>query len=69
MNNNIQDALTDIAIEDVWDNFKNVPTDTNNDYIEEDLYIWVKGTEISEILGWFNKQHSQGIHYLIYERD
>lgn len=53
--------INDSLIEEVWNEFENIPTDKNNEVIEESFAYWEKGTYVSDILRWFNKRHSKGL--------
>ena len=34
----------DAKIKELWNGFEDVPMDPDTEYIEEDFYIWPKGT-------------------------
>ena len=59
----------DKLIESLWDEFKDIPTDADNEVIESDFHIWSKGEYVTTIQSWFNNKHSKGIRFLIYERE
>lgn len=59
----------DKGIEIIWDMFSDVPTNIDNTIIEADFHIWSKGADIIDIWCWFNKEHSKGIEYLVYNHN
>ena len=61
----------DEQLEKFWDELKyTVPIDENNcikiDW-EVGLKVWIKGTHLDKIFDWFDKYHSKGLGYLIYD--
>ena len=58
----------DTKVEKLWDEFTDVPMNPKTECIEEDFYIWPKGTFREDIWRWFDDHHSQGVYYLLYER-
>lgn len=58
----------DAKAEKLWDEFTDVPMNPDTECIEEDFYIWPKGTFREDIWHWFDNNHSQGVYYLLYER-
>lgn len=50
----------DCFLKQLWGNFANIPIN-DDDKIEEDFYIWEKGTEKMDIWHWFDDNHSKGI--------
>lgn len=52
---------SDKEIIELWRNMEDVPTDENNEVIENDYFIWKTGTLVSEIWNWFNKNYSKGL--------
>ena len=69
MGKNIVELNKDKLIESLWDEFKDIPTDTDNEVIESDFHIWFKGEYVTAIQSWFNNNHSKGIRFLVYERE
>lgn len=61
--------LNDSMIEGLWDNFEDVPMDPETECIEEEFANWPKGTDRETIWHWFDRMHSKGVHYLLYERN
>ncbi|NFI55864.1 hypothetical protein FDA48_05660 [Clostridium botulinum] len=49
---------------ELWRNMEDIPTDENSEVIESDYFIWKKGTLVSEIWSWFNKNYSKGLKEL-----
>ena len=58
----------DTKVEKLWDELTDVPMIPVTECIEEDFYIWPKGTFREDIWHWFDNNHSQGVYYLLYER-
>lgn len=58
----------DTKVEKLWDELTDVPMNPVTECIEEDFYIWPKGTFREDIWHWFDNNHSQGVYYLLYER-
>ena len=58
----------DAKVEKLWDEFTDVPMNPDTECIEEDFYIWPKGTFREDIWFWFDTHHSMGVYYLLYER-
>lgn len=53
----------------LWEEFQNVPRTNANDrfaHITEDFYFWKAGTQVAEILDWFEVRHSYGVQKLLY---
>lgn len=60
--------MTDIEIERLWDEFKDVPID-EDECIDIDWQGWSKGTHREEIWYWFDENHSKGVGWLMNERE
>lgn len=58
----------DTKVEKLWDELTDVPMNPVTECIEEDFYIWPKRTFREDIWHWFDNNHSQGVYYLLYER-
>jgi len=58
--------IDDNSVEELWKEFEDVTMDENMCIIN-DWSIWRKGTSREEIWGWFNHNHSKGIHWLMNE--
>lgn len=61
-------CLNDEQIETIWDVFEDVPLD-ENECIENDWFGFPKGTDKLDIWRWFDERHSEGVHYLLYEKN
>jgi len=62
--------MTDNQVEELWEDLENVPFNDNDPldlYLENDWYIFWSGTSRDEIWAWFDRNHSKGISYLLYE--
>lgn len=51
----------DKFLERLWEEFANTPVCEDTDCIDEDFYVWDKGTDKSEIWHWFDDNHSKGL--------
>lgn len=60
----IEMKYSDNEIIKLWQGLENIPTDSNNKVIEDNYFIWIKGTLIFEIWNWFNKNYSKGLQEL-----
>lgn len=59
---------TDTELERLWDGLADIPID-ENECLDCDWMGWKRGTHREEIWQWFDKYHSKGIYWLLYERD
>lgn len=55
---------SDKEVIELWRNMEDVPTDENNEVIENDYFIWKEGTLLSEIWAWYNLNYSKGLKEL-----
>lgn len=70
----IFDALTEIdtlrdrdeELEELWQQFADVPMNPETECLEEPFLGWGKGIHREEIWHWFDKRHSKGVAYLLY---
>lgn len=65
-----QGQMDDASIEQLWDGMTDIPFDENEDgdlYILQDYGPFNKGDSREYIWHWFDKKHSKGVHYLLYE--
>lgn len=70
----LRDALEEIetlrdrdeALEELWDQFADVPMDPETERIEEAFMGWGRGISREEIWHWFDQRHSKGVAYLLY---
>lgn len=51
----------DNTLDTMWEKFGDIPVDENGITIEQDFYIWKKGTEKEEIWHWFDSRVDGGI--------
>lgn len=56
----------DEFLEKLWSEFGNIPIN-DDECIEEDWQDFGKGTHREEIWDFFDRQHSKGVYYLMYE--
>ncbi|MCK9471679.1 MAG: hypothetical protein M0Q88_08005 [Bacilli bacterium] len=59
----------DEAVESIWDRLTDILFDENENkelILSDKWHIWDKGTSRNDIWGWFNRNHSKGIRYLLY---
>lgn len=64
--------LTDVRLEELWDDLTDVPVTEDADMrtvLDEDWYGFAKGTDVEDIWRLFDKRHSKGVYWLMYERD
>lgn len=45
----------------LWNEFSNVPVDEDTDTIDDDFYLWDRGTDKMDIWHWFDNHHSLGL--------
>ena len=57
----------DEFLESKWEEFGNISLD-DYECIEEDWFGFSKGTHREEIWDWFDKQHTKGVYWLMFER-
>ena len=56
----------DTELENLWKSLEDIPMN-ENEQLEEDWFIFPKGTDKEEIWHWFDEQYSKGVYYLLYE--
>lgn len=56
----------DTELENLWKFLEDIPMN-ENEQLEEDWFIFPKGTDKEEIWHWFDEQYSKGVSYLLYE--
>lgn len=56
----------DTELENLWNSLVDVPMN-ENEQLEDDWFIFPKGTDKEEIWHWFDEQYSKGVSYLLYE--
>lgn len=59
--------IDDSKIEKLWDSLTDVLLD-DNECLVSDWKLWKAGTNKEEIWMWFDKHHTKGVYYLLYER-
>lgn len=52
--------VNDVFVENLWKKFGDIPIN-EDDTIDEDFYIWKKGTDKLDIWHWFDDNHSLGL--------
>lgn len=55
----------DSLLEDLWKTLTDVPMNPDTEDIEEDWFIFPKGTNREDIWDWFDEQHSKGIGWIM----
>lgn len=55
----------DSLLEDLWKTLTDVPMNPDTENMEEDWFIFPKGTNREEIWDWFDEQHSKGIGWIM----
>lgn len=53
--------MTDRELEELWEDFGDIPVSEDGEYIDEDFHIWSTGESKIDIWHWFDKMHSQGL--------
>lgn len=56
----------DVVLEDLWDQFADIPMNPETECIEAPFMGWGPGIHREEIWHWFDKRHSKGVAYLLY---
>jgi len=51
-------------IKNIWNDFEEIPIDTD-ECIENDFYIWEKGTEKFYIWQWFDEKLPKGLNHFL----
>lgn len=59
----------DEELEELWEQFGDVPMNPETECIEEQFMGWGSGTHREEIWHWFDRRHSKGIAYLLYKNE
>ncbi len=62
----------DSFVEKKWDELTDVPFDEGEDgtlRLASKWYLFPKGTDRDAIWNWFDKNHSKGVSWLLYERE
>ena len=59
-------AERDKRLEDLWVAFSDIPMNPETECIEEPFLSFEAGTHREEILHWFDKRYSKGVHTLLY---
>lgn len=55
----------DSLLEDLWKTLTDVPMNPETEDMEEDWFIFPKGTNREEIWEWFDEQHSKGVGWMM----
>ena len=58
----------DEVLEELWEQFGDVPMNPETECIEEPFMGWGAGIHREEIWHWFDERHSKGVAYLMYGR-
>lgn len=59
----------DEELEELWEQFGDVPMNPETECIEEQFIGWGPGIHREEIWHWFDRRHSKGIAYLLYKNE
>lgn len=57
---------TDTELEDLWDNFGDIPMNPETEVMTADFLHFPKGTNREDIWKWFDQKHSKGVNFLLY---
>lgn len=63
----IMNNFKDTEIEEMWEQFGDVPMDPVSEEIEEQFLHFPAFTSREEIWHWFDEHHSKGVRYLLYK--
>jgi len=58
---------TDSELEQLWEDFGDVPMNPETEVMAADFLHFPKGTHREEIWKWFDSKHSKGVHFLLYK--
>lgn len=56
----------DAELEELWNQFEDIPMNPDTEKIEEPFLSFPAGTNREDIWHWFDERHSKGISYLLY---
>ena len=56
----------DNTLDKLWEELSDVPLDNTGEKIEDDFYIWEKGTSKEDIWHWFEKTFNVSVAKLMY---
>lgn len=59
-------ADRDRELEELWADLADVPVDPDTEKLEDDWFIFPKGTDKEDIWHWFDDRHSKGVGHLLY---
>lgn len=62
-------STRDRELEELWDEFADVPMNPETEEMEEPFLHFPAGTNREEIWRWFDERHSKGVVYLLYGTD
>ncbi len=62
----MKEHFTDAELEELWDEFGDVPMNPETECIEDPFMEWDAGTHREEIWHWFDEKYSKGVVYLLY---
>lgn len=62
-------STRDRELEELWDEFADVPMNPETEEMEEPFLHFPAGTNREEIWRWFDERHSKGVAYLLYGTD
>ena len=58
----------DALIEDLWKTLSDVPMNPDTEDMEEEWFIFPKGTNREAISNWFDENHSKGVGWIMNPR-
>ncbi len=59
-------AARDLDLEKLWAELEDVPIDPDTEKLEENWFIFQRGTDKETVWHWFDERHSKGVAYLLY---
>lgn len=60
-NDYITEKNYDIILDKMWEQLSDIPVNNTGEIIEDNFYIWEKGTSRDDIWYWFDKRVQGGI--------
>lgn len=57
---------TQDEIRALWDELSDVPVDPETEKLEDDFFLFEKGTDKLDIWAWFDNHYAYGVYSLLY---
>lgn len=65
-NDSAEKEYTDTELEELWENFGDIPMNPETEVMTADFLHFPKGTHREDIWKWFDQKHSKGVSFLLY---